>query len=1466
MSNSVEDRVVSMKFDNAQFENGIRTTLASLDALNKGLKLEGATKGLTDLSSAGKNVHLEHIASAVDGIAQRFQSMSIVAITALTTIAHQAITTGASLVKSLTIDPLKSGLTEYETNLNSIQTILANTQAANVGLEQVSAALQELNLYSDQTIYNFSEMARNIGTFTAAGVALTPAVAAIKGIANLAALSGSNSMQAATAMYQLSQAISSGTVKLIDWNSVVNAGMGGTVFQRALAQTAIVMGKLSKGAVTLSGDMKTVKIDGDAFRNSLEKGWLTADVLTKTLSQFTGDLKDAELAAMGFNATQIAAIQKQAATAKAAATEVKTITQLMGALRESAGSGWAKTWELIFGNFTEAKELFSSVYRSLNDTIGGIADARNNLLEGWKDLGGRTVLIEAFTYAINALGEIITPIRLAFRDIFPAATAEQLFKITVSIRDFFYSLKQGEGTMANMRRTWAGVFAVLGIGWEVVKQVARVFFELFGVATKGSGGILEFTGSIGDFLVALHSAIKNGDDLTHFFDNLGRILVLPIKLLKVLGNLLGKVFANVDTEAAAQGVVDFIAGINPMERLADVIVSSWTKVISLFGDIFKLFAPLSNKLASWFRDISSAIGGINFDSILKIINTGALATFVYLFHKMASNNGISGIISGLTSSLSAMQHALNAAALLEIAISLGVLAIAILALSKIDAEALARAMSAIAIMFTQLLAAMAILTKMPSTNVIKIYIMAAAMTVLGIAINILALAVKQLSDLSWEELAKGLAGTVVLLTALIAAANVMPDSGKMIATGLGLLILSAAIRVLVTSVQALSGMDWEELSKGLTGVAGLLAALTLFTRFAQANATGVLAGAGIVLLAVGIKILASAVMDLSSISWENIGKGMAVLATSLALIGAALYLIPPTAPITALGIIIVAQSLAILSEAIQAISGISWENVGKGMAVLATSLALIGAALYLIPPTAPLSAAGVLIVAYAVTILAKAIESMGNMDWGQIVKGLVTLAGALAIISGAMYLMTGALPGALALLIVSGALLTLSTVLKILGNMEWGEIVKGLVALAAVFVVLGVAGAILGPVVPVLLGLGLAIALIGGGLALAGSGVFLFAAGLTALSVAGAAGAAAIVAIISAVIGLIPALVQQVGIALLLLVDVLIEGVPKIVELIISLILQLFDGLDKILPKLAEIIVKLIILILVILETAVPRMAEAGLKILIGVLEGIRNNIGKVAKTVSEIVENFLRALGNSVPKVIQAGVDMILGFIRGMTKAIDQNSEALGKAGGDLGIAIVKGMIKGLNAGIGQVANAAKNVAKSALNSALDFLGIASPSKEFEKVGKYSNEGFALGLDKYAYVVKRSAENLATDTLDTLKDSLRDLSSVVGENVDLTPTITPVLDLSVVKRTSKELWSMMDVKPIRVDGSYSSAREAEASIQDSQDQTTTQQDNGSGDTFNFTQNNTSPKALSTADIYRNTKNQLSTAKGVLTT
>ena len=367
----VDERVVRLDFDNEQFERKVGVSSKTVEKLKQSLNFDNTNKKLLSLNDAAKKIDFAPISTGIDSVKMEFSALQVAAVTAMSRVTNAVIDTGKNLVYKFNIEPITSGLQEYETQINSVQTILANTQDKGTTLDQVNAALDELNHYADMTIYNFTQMTRNIGTFTAAGVDLETSVNAIQGIANLAAVSGSTSQQASVAMYQLSQALATGTVKLQDWNSVVNAGMGGQVFQNALKRTATVMGTNVDALIEKYG----------SFRESLTQGnWLTTDVLTETLGQFAGAYDEATLLSKGYSKEQTEQILQMAKTATDAATKVKTFTQLMDTLGEAAQSGWTETWELIIGDFDQAKTMWTGVSDVLQEVIGNSANARNKLV------------------------------------------------------------------------------------------------------------------------------------------------------------------------------------------------------------------------------------------------------------------------------------------------------------------------------------------------------------------------------------------------------------------------------------------------------------------------------------------------------------------------------------------------------------------------------------------------------------------------------------------------------------------------------------------------------------------------------------------------------------------------------------------------------------------------------------------------------------------------------------------------------------------------------------------------------------------------------------------------------------------------------------------------------------------------------------------------------------------------------
>lgn len=361
MSKVVDQKVVEMQFDNRHFERNVATTMTTLEKLKKSLKLPDASKSLDGINHAAKNVNLSGIGKAVDTVNTKFSALEVMGVTALANITNSAVNAEKRIVAALTIDPVKTGFQEYELKMGSIQTIMASTGES---LDTVNQYLEELNEYSDKTIYSFQDMTQNIGKFTNAGVKLDDAVMAIKGISNEAAVSGANANEASRAMYNFAQALSAGYVKLIDWKSIENANMATVEFKNQLIETAVNIGTVTKGA---DGMYKT--LSGNAFNATknfnevLKDEWMTTEVLVKTLRNYAD-----ETTAIGAKAT-------------AAAQDVKTFSMMMDTLKESAQSGWARTWEIIVGDYDESKSFFTMMSKAIGGVIDKMSDIRNDFFE-----------------------------------------------------------------------------------------------------------------------------------------------------------------------------------------------------------------------------------------------------------------------------------------------------------------------------------------------------------------------------------------------------------------------------------------------------------------------------------------------------------------------------------------------------------------------------------------------------------------------------------------------------------------------------------------------------------------------------------------------------------------------------------------------------------------------------------------------------------------------------------------------------------------------------------------------------------------------------------------------------------------------------------------------------------------------------------------------------------------------------
>ena len=1058
---SIDERVVKMRLDNSQFEQGINKTSGLLSKLKQALNLDKSVESINNVDKAVSGVSFNPLTSGLQGVQSGFNAMGAVAFSVLNRMTNAAIDAGKSITNALTAS-VRDGFAEYETQMNAVQTILANTQSKGSTIDDVNSALDTLNTYADKTIYNFTEMTRNIGTFTAAGVDLQTSVDSIKGIANLAAVSGSSSAQASQAMYQLSQAIAAGKIQLMDWNSVVNAGMGGEVFQNALKRTAEHFGTNVDGMIQKYG----------SFRESLtEGGWLTTDVLTETLKQLSGAYTEADLVSQGYTEEQAKQIVQLANTAEGAATDVKTFSQLIDTTKEALGSGWTNTFEIIFGDFEEAKELWSGVANVISDVVNRSSESRNNLLQGWKDLGGRTELIEGLSNVFESLGKVLSTVGNAFRKVFPPTTSQQLMDITKAFTSFTESLVPSESTLNKIGRVAEGVFSVFDIGVQAVKAVGEAISTAFGSDSMGSllNNLLDIAAGFGDWLVGLDNSIKQFG----IFEGAAKKVGTSVSnVLGMFNSFTGRISSMGSAIRSIASTIGNTLG-GAFERVKNVIsdVLTWITDNISGGDIFAGLAGGGIFLAA------QKIGGA-FDKIKEVFED----LFGNGAEKLKKGAGVfDEILGGLQESLNAFTGSVKAFTLVEIAGSIALLVGSMEKIAALSGGEVVGGVSAIGGMMTELNLSLKSITKtvkgVKTTDLIKT---GAALIEFAKAVDMLANAMSTIGNLKWDEIAKGLTGMGGAMAELVAAAKGLSYAKVDLKTAGSLIAMAQAVKMVADPLKKLGNMSWDQVGKGLSAMGGALTEMGTVTgllgRFGKHNIS---AAVSMVVTAKSLGDIADAFGSFSSYDWGEIGRGLTAMGGALGEVGlvtGALGKIAGFSGILASGsIYITVQSLDDIAKVFGEFTQYDWGEIGRGLAAMGGALGEVGLVTGALGKLAGFSGiiggGSILITAQSLGDIASAFGSFTQYDWGEIGRGLAAMGGALTevgVVSGALGKLAGlsGIIGSGSIVLTAQGLGDIAKAFNSFSQYSWDEIGRGLTAmggaLGEVAVVSGALGKLAG--------------------------------------------------------------------------------------------------------------------------------------------------------------------------------------------------------------------------------------------------------------------------------------------------------------------------------------------------------------------------------------------------------------------
>lgn len=1050
MSSSIDQRIVEMQFDNAQFEKGISTSLKSIDNLEKGLKLDGASKGLESVSKAANSMDFSGLQGGIYAVQQKFSALEVIGITALQRITNAAISTGESLIKSLSIDQISAGFAKFGSKTSSVATLVAQGNE----LECVNEQLNRLNWFTDETSYNFTDMVANIAKFTASGKGLEESVTAMEGIANWAALSGQNATTASRAMYQLSQAMGAGIMRKEDYKSIQNASMDTDEFRQKCLDAGVALGKLKKNADDTYTSLVNNKgsFTKSQFAEHLtEDAWFTSDVMMSVFQTYSNavdqiyDYADEK----GITASQAISelgdkVDSFGLKAFKAAQEARTWGDAVDSVKDAVSTGWMNTFELIFGNQEEATQLWTDLANAMYDVFAGGAEARNEMLKEWKESGGRDDLIQSFWNIWDAVSKVTGSIKEAFGEIFAPLTSGKLLSMTANLKKFTASLIVSDETADKLKRAFKGVFAVFDIFKKVLGTVGDAIAKLLGSdGLKDLGNtLLDAAASVGDFLVTLNESFST-DGLVGMFD----------KIVTGISDLFSGVLNSAGGFSGAFGTIgSSISSVLGFIWNSFKTVFSWLKEnISLKGVLGTVAAAFSALTGKELFDAASGISGF----IEKLTGTGK---------KSGSLKAtISELFESLHDSLQALTTSIKATSLVSIAGAIGVLTASLNTLSQLDVGSALKGISAMAAMFKMLTKSLDGITKTLSKNGSK-GLMKASFSLILIAesMKVLASAMAKFGSLSLAELAKGLLGVGGGLAIFCAGLKALNGVKIPLTTSISLLAVAESCKILGDAMSKFSGFSWDEIGRSLTAMGGALGELVVALGILnKVSGFGSLAGSVSTLIIVqSLSELADSLSKFGSFSWDEIEHGLVGMGGALAEVSTALVAVSKLAGFGSLfaagSITIVISGLDELADSLTKFGFMSWEAITHGLVAMGGALAEVagftGALGKIAGFSGLLGAGSIRLTITGLSDLADALEQIGGLSWDEIKRGLAGMGGALtevAAITGIHGLVSGltGFLGSGSLLLAIQGLNDLAEAFKTFSTMSWEDVNNALTAM-----------------------------------------------------------------------------------------------------------------------------------------------------------------------------------------------------------------------------------------------------------------------------------------------------------------------------------------------------------------------------------------------------------------------------------